>query len=271
MKNSCIVAPIHEPRFESFGLEFVRTYNDHFDDDHLFLVFTNEKEKDLFAKVANGLRYRSIVCTEKITYSKPITQKKIFGVRWVFNNTEFDKVAVIDVDCRFIKHIDYDVLFQNHLDKKSLLCSTVNNKGMVEKVGKYTCKKFFSPDDVAKVSQLTKDFTSYFWFNEPPIYDKKRFAEFLDYINYDKIIPQLEYVTFDYIMFAYYLLVKDEIQLNLIDAPVQDKGSFLEAQEFIKSNYFVEIFNTYKPMWIKNLIHDEDMPNVFIQMHTDRK
>lgn len=267
--KSCIVAPIHEPKFAQYGIPFITSYNKHFDDDNIFLIFSNEKEKTIFENMTEGLKYQSIVCTEPLNYSKPITQKKVFGTRWIFKNTNFEYVGIIDADCEFIANKDYDTLFQQHFAKNRLIASHVNNKGMVDKVGRYTAEKFFNSNDVHKLKTLTEDFKVFFWFNEIPVYEKNSFLEFLKYIDYDNIIPKLEYVTFDFVMYVFYLMVMDKIRLEIIDVPIQDKGSFLEAQDYFKPELFAKIFHTYNPMWIKNPI--PDMKNVFIKMHTDRK
>ena len=50
-----------------------------------------KKKKMRLKEKAGDLIYRPVVCTEKlIEQRKPITQKKIFGARWVFDNTDFD-------------------------------------------------------------------------------------------------------------------------------------------------------------------------------------
>ena len=84
MSKSCIMAPVHRPGFK-FGLNWIKTYNEHFDDDNIFLVFSNDEEYQEFKNLAEGLRYRSIVCREELYCSKPISQKKIIDMQDVFS------------------------------------------------------------------------------------------------------------------------------------------------------------------------------------------
>ena len=275
--KSCFIVPVHKPRFSPYGLDLVRSYNKYFDDTRLHLVFTNQDEATIFSDMLDTpLKYTPIICTENLEYSKPISQKKIFGVRWVFDFTDYDTAAVIDIDSEFIRSVDYDSLFEQYLSQNSLYSSKVNNKGMRDIVGRAAAEKFYSPEDVGVLSEITDNFQSYFWFNDIPIYQKKYFFDFLDYIDYNNSIPKLEYTTFDFILYAYYLLIKGFIKLHTfnidgVGPAIQDKGSFLEAQSHWNKDYFESVFRKYKPMWIKDLIAEDAMENVFIKLHTDRK
>ena len=198
-------------------------------------MFSNQDESNQFAKIAKDLRYHSIVCTEPLLCSKPISQKKIFGVRYVLENTNIDRVAVVDVDSIFTKTVDYDFFFADKLSKNTLYASYVNNKGMVENVGRAAAAKFFNKQDYSILREKLSDFTAYFWFNDIPIYDRNHFFNFLDYINYSESVAKLEYTTFDFILYAYYLIIHNLIQIetinvNGVEPPIQPHGSFLEAQ-----------------------------------------
>lgn len=278
MKNSCFVAPIHVGKHMDRGIEFIQSYNNHFDDRDLFIVFTNKDEKDLFESKTEHLRYQSIVCTEKLLGSKPITQKKLFGARWVFNNTDFDYVAVIDVDSKFIMNKDYDALFKQQVNEKVYTASKVVNRGINDMIGNRTAREFFIQEDYEKIKRITDNFHSYIWFNDVPVYDRERFYAFLEYIDYDNpnVRSKLTYESFDFILFFYYLITQDDCRIEIINvdnthAPQGDRGSFLESQTRIDPVFFKKAFAKYKPMWIKKLIDQKLMDNVFMLMHTDRK
>jgi len=278
MKESCFVAPIHVGNHIERGIEFVESYNNNFDDDHLFIVFTNDQEKNLFESRTQHLRYQSVVCTETLIGSKPITQKKFFGANYVFNNTDFKYVAIVDVDSKFIKNKDYNELFKNQIDKKVYIASNVVNIGINEKIGKATASSFFSDIDYEKIRFATNDFKKYIWFNDIQVYDKERFSKFLEYINYSspKTMNKLTYESFDFILFFYYLIVQGDCRIEMINVngeepPVGNAGSFLESQMSSDPVYFKKVFAKYKPMWIKKLIETDLMDNVFVLLHTDRK
>lgn len=274
MSKSCIMAPVHRPGFH-FGLNWVKTYNEHFDDDHIFLVFSNDEECNEFKSQAGDLRYRSIVCRETLYCSKPISQKKIIGLQYIYSNTDFEKVGVMDVDTEFTKNIDYDKSFTEYLDRKTIYGSHINNKGIIDGPARGAAMRFFSTEDVIKLSEITDDFAIYYWFNDIPIYEKKHFNNFLDYIDYVHVVDRIGYPDFDYILYTYYLLVNDLIKLEVYDVngyvpPVVSNGSFLESQNQIPTAYVTEVYKKYRPMWIKYPI-EEGMDNVFLRMHIDRK
>lgn len=274
MHNTCFLAPIHRKGF-GFGVDYVQSYNRHYDDDHLFLIFSTKEELDDFnALVGKGARYRPILCTEPLTYSKPISQKKLFGVRHVLQTTNFERVAVTDVDCLFVKQVDYDDLIRQRMDRKKLYVSRSHNTGIVEKVGRAAANKFFMPGDVKRLEKLTNGFADYFWFNDIPVYERKHFDSFASYINYPTTIPKLEYTTFDFILYAYYLLLQSHTTLEHITIdgkypPIQDKGSFIEAQRSFDPAFFRQAIETYRPMWLVDPIKSAN-EDVMIKLHVDR-
>lgn len=268
------MAPIHRKGF-GFGLDYVRSYNKHYSDNDLFLVFSNQEESDDFKKLIGPARYNSIICTEPLTYSKPISQKKLFGVNYILNNTSFDNIAVTDVDCTFIKSIDYHSAIERKLQQGKLYVSKSNNPGIVEKVGRAAAVKFFSATDVKTLDKLTEGFTKYFWFNDIPVYERKYFNDFATYIRYPLSIEKLEYTTFDYILYVYFLLLRKHVSLETInidgvESPVQDKGSFIEAQHVFKPTYFKHAVEKYNPLWLVDPFESANN-NIMIKLHVDRR
>ena len=276
MNKSAIVAPIHQPHFER-GRVFVKSYNKHFNDNDLYLVFSNSDEAKAFTSSNLDLQFNAIVCDEVLYCPKPITQKKIYGVKYIYNTREdIDYVAVIDVDTLFTKSFDYDTQFKAIVDNKTLYASEINNEGIRTKVSVEPAKKFFNSIDFEQLKQITRDFNLYWWFNDIPVYSREHFFDFLNYINYKEVLPKILYSDFDFILYSYYLLVNDIYRLKVLkvdgqEAPVQNKGSWLEGQDMFEAETFDALFKKYSPMWIKYPIAEESMKNVFIKLHTDRK
>ncbi len=267
MKTSAIVAPIHNLKFK-YGLEFIRTYNLYYEDTDIFLVFSSEDEAKQFDKLSSTLKYNTIIWNEGINFSKPITQKKIFGLDYVFKNTAADKIATVDADSIFIRHLDYDNGFKNILENKKIYASKSNL--VADLMSKNA--SFFSKEDQIKIRDKTENYSLYFWFNEIPVYDKDSFYSFIDYINYHKIKHEIKYHHFDFMIYAFYLLSKDLLEIKEIPN-TQNKTkneSFIERQADFSPDQFEKSFTFYNPMWIKNLISENMMKNVFIQIHRDR-
>ena len=266
--TTAVMAPLYERDLE-LGRNFVKAYNDFYDGLNLFLVFSDQSEVDNFKCNYN---YQYFVCTEKLDVSKkPISQKKIFGVREIFKCTDFDKVMVVDIDSLPIANVDLDECANYNVERKKIYASPSTNHSIINKVGRDCANRFFSPQDVQKLEKITKGFTLYFWFNEIPIYERKHFLPFLEYINYSKTMDRLLYTTFDYIIYVFYLLIKDEIELEELDhTVVSDQGSFLETQALQDPTRFAAFFRMAKPMWIKDFIHIDCMQRVWMRLHVNR-
>jgi hypothetical protein len=269
MKKSCILAPIHEPKFIPYGLDFIESYNKYFSDSDIFLVFSSTEESNQFKSISKDLKYKSIICDENIGHS-PITQKKIFGLNYIFNNTSFDKVGAVDVDVIFTKYIDYDKCFGEYIENRKIYTTySVGhaNPHIISPI------KFFNKNDASKIYELTHQFRGYFWFNEIPIYYKEYFLNFLEYINYKDNKAKLVHGDFDFIMYGYYLIIKNLATLDFLkinNQIINIPYGLLEHQNIFNKNDFEDIIKYIKPMWIKADISEQYMDNIFIKLHLDR-
>ena len=189
MKKSCFVAPIYSKKFH-FAEQMVRSYNQLYDDDHLFLVFSDESEKQLFSTSYPGLKYRSIVYTDDTALLEiernPAAQKKFFGIKYIFDNTDFDSIGMIDDDSKFFKTVDYDELFQKYLNRKTVFTTPIPVSESVNNINR-NCLRFFNPYDQNKIESLTRSFNTFFWFNDIPVFNRKDFYDFYNYVNLDRI------------------------------------------------------------------------------------
>ena len=264
MNSSCFLVPIHPPKFH-FGVDLIKSYNHFFNDDHFYFVFSSNEEETNFRNLTPQSNFRSLIATADISRG-PINQKKYNGLCQLFDHTEFEHVAVIDCDCLFIKNLNYDSLFEK-INESMTLNATYYALENWNPVIRTDCLKFFKPQDVEILKSITDNFRAYFWFNEIPIYNKKRFKEFVEYIDYPKIHDSLEWYNFDFIIYGYFLLLKGYAKLNILNFNAPEFG-FLESQNLIPQSDFEQVFHNWNPMWIKNEILN--MKNVFIKMHVDR-
>lgn len=252
----------------------VRSYNNHYDDDHLFLVFSDESEKELFKNSYPDLRYRAIVYTDNPALleveSNPAAQKKFFGIKWIFDNTDFDRIGMIDDDSKFFKTVDYDLLFTNHLNKKTVYTTFIPRTENLDKINK-GCLRFFNGYDQNKLSSYTKNYSTFFWFNDIPVFDRTNFYSFCDYVNLNKIKNEFTKYDFEHILYVYYLIVTNRVTLKTIEfnLPVP-YGGFVELQRYIDPNSFERIYNIMEPMWILSPINEFSMKNTFMMVHVDR-
>lgn len=272
-QKSCFVAPIYSKKY-NFAEQMVRSYNNLYDDDHLFLVFSDESEKELFKNSYPDLRYRAIVYTDDPALleveSNPAAQKKFFGIKYIFDNTDFQRIGMIDDDSKFFKSVDYDQLFQNHLNRKTVFTTYIPVTDNLNKINK-ECLRFFNKEEQAKLETLTQGFSTFFWFNDIPVFDRKNFYEFSEYIKLSEIKKDFTKYDFEHILYVYYLLVTNKITLNVINyrLPVP-YGGFVELQKYIEPGNFDKLYQYMEPMWILNPISDSSMRNTFMLVHVDR-
>ena len=265
--TSCFLAPIHAPKFND-GLHFIKSYNQYYRDDHIFLVFSSNAEKEQFAILANGLRYRSIVC-DQIKSSGIITEKKYYGLIHIFQNTNFENVGVVDVDTEFFKTVDYSDLFIKYNERGILwgndyeFCPDPMTKSPA---------KFFNIEDQAIIASRSSNFRVYFWFNDIPVYNRSYFLDFIKYIDYENRCSELTWVDFDFMIYGYYLLLKDYFIINpfMIDDNKMSNNVFIEDQYLIDASTFSKLFAKCQPMWIKKDIEPELMTQTFMHLHLDR-
>ena len=276
MNKSCFLAPIHLPKFNE-GSKLIESYNRHFDDDHIYLIFSSEEDEKQFKIKNKKLKYRSIVNKRPVSYGI-ITQKKYSGLIEIFKQDEFDKVGVIDVDSLFFKNVDYDTLFESRITENKVYANLIQQRyyNLTEPL------KFFSNSDKQKLCDILtygihgSEFNGttmnvFFWFNDIPVYDKTNFIDFLNYINYEENWIEMNSQDFDYILYGFYLLLKKSAQLKILNfdySAIYCKTSFIESQELINHNIFQSVYSSYNPMWIKNEINT--MKNTFLKVHTDR-
>jgi hypothetical protein len=270
MKDSCIIAPVHPPKYD-FVKNFVESYNEHFDDGDLYLIFTNDVDRLELEKRFPNLKYKYIIHEgEQIVTPSPATEKKLCGARWIFDNTEFNYVAMIDVDSVFFRNMDYDELFKNYINNKTIYGHTVNKDAGIHKINE-SGLRFCKTEDYEKIKQLTRDFSVYSWFNDIPVIERKTFNEFCDYINFNENKKNLIQHDFDWLLYANFLLIKDYMTLNVSDFHLgTDRGSLIEYQNSMDAEQFKKEYLKMNPMWIKSQINSVYMKNTFMLVHVDR-
>jgi hypothetical protein len=208
--------PTHEPKFE-YSIPAVKSYNKFYKDDHIYVIFSSDRERDLFTSLIGDIPFRPLIYNfEEDGASHIINGKMIYGLKKIFETTEFDKIAMIDSEILFYRNMDYDRLFSEHVDSKTVYANRIlpNTPKLYCLIEGYP---FFNQQDQAKVKNVLLQDELFFFFNNIPIYYKPRFEEFLNYINYDESKKRLSYHTFIYMMYVYYLIIKDMVTIEILN------------------------------------------------------
>ena len=264
--KTAIMIPLYDKDL-SLGKNFVTQYSKYYDVSNLYLIFS---EKDEVTKFDCDYDVNKVVCTEKLN-ARPITQKKLWGVQHIFDNYQHNNVIVVDIDSFVIDSKDIDTLVNYRLDRKTVYASRSSNANIINRIGRDCATRFFNKEDVKKLEDITDGFSLYFWFNDMPVYERRHYFNFLEYINYDNTKSNLRPSTFDYIIYMYYLLVTDKWSLEEIkQAKVTSEGSFVETQLLQDKSVFRDQFREIKPMWIIDPINSNDMEDVWMKLHINR-
>jgi hypothetical protein len=131
--------------------------------------------------------------------------------------------------------------------------------------------KFFNEKDQITLYLKVHHFKTYFWFNDLPVFNKNYFLNFLNYIDYENTAKDLCMCDFDFILYAYYLLIKDIYKLEIIEVDnTKIPEPLIEFQRLLPADVFKQAFLKYSPMWIMDEIEPEYMNKCFMRVHVDR-
>jgi hypothetical protein len=267
--NTCFLIPIHPPKY-ALAYNLLKSYNSLYSDKNFYFIFTNQTDLKTFENLYHDIEFKYIIC-DKFFGEGIINFKKIYGLNYIFNNTDYDAAAVIDCDSIFVKKVDYNSLFLNKIKSKKIFASASYNKYIAT-----SCLKFFANKDVEKILKNIKidEIFLYFWFNEIPLYSRKNFLDFYEYLNLKTSIHRLAWADFDYIIYIYYLLTQNKIKIEILNSAKITQDSYVERTNLITHD-MLKNFKLLNPLWLPNasnltLLNKKELQifkNVFIKFH----
>jgi hypothetical protein len=272
MNKSAFLIPCHPPKFHFLG-PLLRSYRQFFDDDDIFVVFTSEAERDQFCVQFPDLDPRYFIHGAGCTRDNVITTKKFKGLNDVFA-LDYDYVGVIDAECLFLKHLDYDTYFHEWFAARRFFGSeqAPSHHRFKEKLLEGP-KRFFDADQRARIDEVNPDNRLYCWFNNVPIYERTTFARLFARFAYDQLI----FEDFDYTIYMYHLVADHGFTMLAIEIdgrPVQTRFGFLEDQQRLCRTHLVSIeqyaavLRWMRPLWVLEP-HDLFHPEVMLRFHLD--
>ena len=272
MNGSAFLIPCHPPKFE-FLAPLLRSYRRFFDDNDIFVVFTNEAERDQFRSEFTDLDPRYFVHGAGCTSENVITTKKFKGLNDVFA-LGYDYVGVIDAECLFVKHLDYDAYFREWFAARRFYGSEQTSGYNEFKPSLLESpKRFFNDQQQARIEEVNPDNRLYCWFNNVPIYERKSFEPLFERFTYD----ELRYGDFDHTIYMYHLIAEHGFTMKAIEVdgrPIQTNFGFLEDQQrlccthLLSIEQYATVMRWMRPLWAV-LPHDLFNPEVILQFHLD--
>jgi len=265
-KRSAFVFPLHEPHFD-FGHNLISSFNKYYEEYKIFVVFSNDLEKESFYLKYPNLSFESLVFPYRIDKGV-INKKKYFGINEIFNNYPFEYIGCIDSECLFLKRVDIDKRFSSFYKRGKLFANLISNE-LTSAVIKSPLK-FFSSEQQEKLRVILHAERAYFWFNEIPIYHKETFQNFIRELNIFERFSDITWYDFDFITYAYYCLLHQKLKLIIVIKKINSFGrnGILESQFKIGRFTFNRLLFTIRPNWIKKMGRFYRHP--FISFHHDR-
>lgn len=263
-----IIIPIHRPDYSYLPNINEICLNTSID----LFVITSEDPADIKSQYPKirFLSYSNITHNQNIVRTNIITQKKIRGVNFLFNNYNYDFIACIDcetiLETNFNGQVLYDVSKEIYKNKNFYGGNTeiqifldINN----------ACIKLIDSDN----DYLKKKCDVYFWFSEIPIYEKTFFKQF--YSHYLKIESKLEHEHFDFLLYSYWLVAYKNFQIINWNTDLNNKKLSLKySGEMIRSNKFVKYLerNNIYLHWVSNVHGSHIKRNYYLfRYHINRK
>lgn len=276
----CFLIPVHPPKFYYIYQVLNNPEIIPFD---IFLVFTNRQEYKTFDSQYFSEKVRPIIFDElydMATYTDYfensnswINVKKLIGLKYLFENyTQYSGVLVVDSEISFLNKSNFDYISRVNT---AALCKKIfgyiwnENAGafpIIRKVISYSMD-LLPGDYKYQLVEETYDRKFLSFFANIPIYHKIYWKEFLEMIG-DDFFLKLTYHTFDYVIYSYFLRVKNYAQFISIPSPIDCCSDI---------GLFKEISSKYPVLWVYNQTYEKDKyyfdqhNKIFMRFALDRK
>jgi hypothetical protein len=272
MKKSAFLIPCHPPKFHFLG-PLLRSYREFFADDDVFVVFTSEAERALFSDQFPDLAPRYFIHGVGCSSGNVITTKKFKGLNDAFT-LGYDYLGVIDAECLFLKHLDYDAYFREWFAARCFYGSeqTPSRPDFKRRLMEGP-KRFFNDEQRARIDAVNPNNRLYCWFNNVPIYERETFKPLFARFTYDELI----FEDFDYTIYMYHLIAEHGFRMKAIEVdgrPIQTEFGFLEDQQrlhamnLLSIEQYATVMRWMRPLWAL-LPHHLFNPEVMLRFHLD--
>jgi hypothetical protein len=262
MEKSCILIPIHPPKF-SYAILALETFIQYVNIGDLYFIFTNNNELEQFKKIDNLNHnfYKSLILSnEFIDYKNIISIKKLYGVNLLV--TEYKYIAVLDSDIEFVKPFNLNEICSS-IFNSNIFKSNVNDYGNHIK----SIASQFELESNNSLIEETNNFNGSWWFNEMCVYHNQYFTEFYDWLqshkNYEKFKNDTD--IFDYLIYSIWLICFKNFKIKNISS-IKTKFPALEHNNQQNSDEISMVFQSFTD---SNRNHS-NIEHIKIFIHTDR-
>jgi hypothetical protein len=264
IKKTCTIITTHLPKF-NYAYSFIESFNKFVNKDHdLFLIFSNEYEYDCFDK--NLIKYfKPIFLSQHLRDKQSIVNvKKFDALNQLSGNYEY--YGVFDCESLFVKESNLDIIYEE-IASKNEIKSNISTIGasIIRK-----CSEFLNLSNNEILIKETKNFNTYWWFNEIPVYRNDLFTEFYSwYINHENIhILQREYYAFDFLVYGIWLICFKNFKIKNYELPFECEIGAVENFRLSQQqrDFVSESFDSF---WSTNKMNIDKYSKAKILFHSD--
>lgn len=272
MNQSAFIIPVYPPHYNF--LDFINKLNDNLEFD---IIFVLSFKSDLIELLKYNYKkiYKVIVLENYIQKSFIemiinkkiiITFKKYFGLNLI--KTQYKYCATVDSEIEFINTNNIFEKFKTFCNNKKIIGSSINTNDfrhkLIKDINESSSIYFKNTENYNKLINITNNFDMYFWFSDIPIYDMSYITEFFEFINfndYNKFIEKTSWHIFDYIPYAYFvILFKDYTFINIKDYGLTRDWS-LESMPIKTYKQVIDKTN-YRPLWLIYNTYNENKHSI---------
>ena len=262
--KSCFLIPLHPPDYRYLdSLELiVKKCNV-----QVYIVLSNRDET--IEKVYNKLSYIYFNEIYKGNVTNWPTQKKLYGTKYIFDNTNYKYVISCDAEIKIENTFSPDTLTsicENFFTNKKFYGG--DNCDVTFQLINSDCMQFINIDDwfVEKYKSI------YFWFTELPIYEKNSYNLFFQSQNlYNR---SFVFNNYDYLLYAYWMCINMKFKIiNWNNLEINQKLVLNCSGELISNNRFLSLLeknNIYLHWLSYNYANKIKRKYIILKYHTDR-
>lgn len=128
---------------------------------------------------------------------------------------KYDYIIVVDDDTLLTKKIDFNYFCNEFWSNKKLLGNRYFDHEIAPKVIN-SCMSFFSRENQDVLKRITNGY--YLWYNQLSIYKSSTIDKFLKVTGLNNSLSKMNFYTFDYYLYMFYLLLFENFTIQDIEA-----------------------------------------------------
>lgn len=267
MNKVAFICPIYDSRNHfQFGKELYKSKIDNNITADLYFIFSDEYQKDKFFSLIKDIGKESdfqyLMLPKKDQHFKSqVTIKKFFGLKCL--KEKYDYLATIDSETRFVKNVDYELLFDTMWKNQDLLKANRSPNGF------FIMRQCFKTLGIYKNKILREETGNYLyniWFNDIPLYKSEVLDDFFHWLDELDDGYKNDWYCFEYYIFMAFLVIEKNYHIKKYD--YESLGGIMEYLYLFPQEKQYQIIRKLNSHWTSS--DDCVVEQSSIRFHLDR-